>query len=72
MAKDLLHSALINMASRIFLHNRTILHGKWQFKKTICISFDCDYENDMLNLRYLLPLLKKLDYAQVSRFQVSL
>lgn len=59
MIKDALHSFLINTASKIFLANRTILKGKWQWEKTICISFDCDYESDMLRLKYLLPLLKK-------------
>lgn len=59
MIKDLLHSVLINTVSKIFLANRTILQGDWQWEKTICISFDCDYESDILHLKYLLPVLEK-------------
>jgi len=57
--KDLLHSFFVNTISRIFLADRTIVLGEWLGKKTICISFDCDYESDMLNLETLLPFLEK-------------
>ncbi|TRZ81135.1 hypothetical protein D4R86_03095 [bacterium] len=59
MIKNSLHSLMLNTISKIFLANRTILHGEYQGEKTICISFDCDYESDMLQLEQLLPVLKK-------------
>lgn len=57
--KDQVHSFFTNTISRIFLAGRTIALGEWLGQKTICISFDCDFESDMLNLETLLSLLAK-------------
>ena len=57
--RDLLHSIIINTASQMFLRRRDILEGVWNKDKSVAISFDCDYDSDLIACRHLLPLLNE-------------
>jgi len=44
---DSLHSLFVRAASSILIRKRDILHGEWGGEKCVCISFDCDFPEDM-------------------------
>jgi peptidoglycan/xylan/chitin deacetylase (PgdA/CDA1 family) len=54
---DTLHSLFIKVVSFMFLRYRVILNGHWGGVKSICISFDCDYQEDMEASKCLIEFL---------------
>jgi hypothetical protein len=47
LRNDYLHSLLVKTASSVLTRKRDILKGSWNGEKCICISFDCDFQEDM-------------------------
>ncbi len=59
---DLLNSTICTIASYLVLwKKRDVLSGFWNGPKSICISFDCDYENDMKACKQVTEVLQSYD-----------
>jgi len=59
IVNDHLHCALLKIISGTLFRRREVLNGVWNNKKTLVISFDCDYGQDMLSYEKILSILGK-------------
>lgn len=55
---DSLHSLFVGVVSFILLRKRDILYGRWDGRKYICLSFDCDYREDIAACKPIIEFLK--------------
>jgi peptidoglycan/xylan/chitin deacetylase (PgdA/CDA1 family) len=55
---DNLHSFFVKLASHTLLQGRAISSASWEGSKCACISFDCDFPEDMLACNSVIDILK--------------
>jgi peptidoglycan/xylan/chitin deacetylase (PgdA/CDA1 family) len=60
---DTLHSFFVGVASSILLRQRDILKGQWNGSRCVCLSFDCDYREDIEACN---PILEFLQTEEIS------
>jgi len=58
ITNDFLHKYLLKAILPVVLHDRMIVEGASTEERIICISFDCDVDEDMERIPSLLDLLK--------------
>ena len=58
ITNDFLHKYLLKAILPLALHNRYIVEGASTEERIVCISFDCDVDEDMERIPSLLDLLK--------------
>jgi peptidoglycan/xylan/chitin deacetylase (PgdA/CDA1 family) len=54
---DYLHSLFAGVMSSTLLRQRDVFQGNWTGDKCVCLSFDCDYKDDMMACAPIIDLL---------------
>lgn len=57
ITSDFMHLYFVRLVLRLTLHNRDLINGEWNGNKSICLSFDCDFPEDMEKIPSLLEVL---------------
>jgi len=63
ITSDFLHKYLLKTILPLALSDRFVVNGRWSGKGTVCISFDCDVEDDMKRIPLLLNLLNDMSVS---------
>jgi len=63
IVNDSLHYYYCKILSMFFLYKKQIMNGNDIDEKIICISFDCDYNEDMINLSNIFDILSDYDIS---------
>lgn len=61
ITNDFLHSLMLKFISKTFLRKRETVKGSWNYEKTVTISFDCDYAQDMITCAKIMKTLNLYD-----------
>jgi len=63
ITSDSLHKYLLKAALPVLLHDRYVVKGDWDGSKCVCISFDCDTDEDMDETASVLYSLRNMNFC---------